>query len=457
MADNHHEIKSFDEIPSELWDVVFQHTIPPTYLIHPVGNQLIHSRSTASLVLDQKLALTLTCKAWHPIGMRLLYEDVFIRHPTQAFRLLKTLMRSPRIGALIKHLHFCCFVADQWYEQFSTAAEKIITMCPHIFGIELGTESFRSKSNSPFQLSTLPLSVTHLQVALPSIGFPIDTKWLIQPNAPFCQTLVHLSIATRCQNTPDYDQCVGATCLPYLEYLAIFVTGAVRGPSPSVCIAEAWTLPSLRHFTVQYDNHDPFRSALVRTVRIHGKLLEYLHLVICPPYITSGTQELVNLCPRLEHLVISPHLILPTTHKALKWIDVWDSAVDDLYGWKEFSPEYRRANGLPSLRGIRSISASLNPIIDLPLKLPPSLSPAEDKFEINFLNFHLRCLDGDVDFVEPEWPDEDEDEDSTYSSFDSDCEYSDFISDGDSDYEVASDPDTPLETWDASENPDFQI
>ncbi|KZP22636.1 hypothetical protein FIBSPDRAFT_859402, partial [Athelia psychrophila] len=114
----------------------------------------------------------------------------------------------------------------------------------------------------------------------------------------------------------------------------------------------------------------------------YGPGLKYLHL---RPRVTLyrddiktfelDFQVLLNSCPNLEHLAISPQCVShwppPLSHPHIQWIDFWqrDFRVDDIDAHSVFT-----TGSFPSLKGVRRLDGradGLPQYTDWPSVLPP--------------------------------------------------------------------------------------
>lgn len=407
-------------IPIEVLEQIFDRVVPPAWLFHKPGVELPNPNSLDMCALRQQKGLISVCKAWHDVGLRYLYEDVFIRRPAQMLMLYATLARKPSLGHLIRRFHLCCVTRPETDVRLSTAVYHALERyCPNVVAVEIAMVA--SDTVPPVDIPIaysyrfpVPLQRLNLIHYGKNLG---KSPWyhLTFENflASHSSTLTHLSVTIE---SPQ-EHCIMQRPLdfPRLRSLSTNIEDGVPEQLPYL---RNWNLPSLVEFTVIYTQWprlaEPNTVAVTSFLEKHGKRLRYLHLkpeTTGPPAsfdtgVQFDVQPLVDLCPNLEHLVLRPWLGIPPVHGKLRWVDVWSyDRVDstphghpmDATTLAEF-----RSSGLPTLQAIRHLSMSLRYIPDLPLKIPYG------SFDLEFGRLCVRSADGVVGQVEEPWS-EDED------------------------------------------------
>ncbi|KAG2015440.1 hypothetical protein CC2G_008713 [Coprinopsis cinerea AmutBmut pab1-1] len=423
----------------ELWDAIFDRAFLPLYMIHHFDSHIVHPNSLAGRHLEQQRRIVTVCRAWHRAGTRLLYENIFIRRPTQIPLLLRSLKENPQLGPLIRGFRLGCVVPTRLTgSTFPQTIQLVIDRCPRLTALEFTTISdglmthrtilapIVRNQGSPITSFTMHYTKVHGTI---SPTYDIGLNNLL---SSMSSTLVHLSLGL---GEPNF-QFLSDTCaipipsslsFPCVESLTLIHPWSFTNLRNIV----TWKLPSLRNFTIQVPSRsDLFNcipvNAIPDLLKAHGQHLQYLHLQPTSngdqyPVGGSQIQPMLDCCPALKHLIVHSHIAWPIAHPTVEWLDVWNVAREPAPGY--LKPLNEMQETFPSLRATRQLSMSLVLITDLPNQIPPRLDPhgnLDDGFELQFLNFHLVYRDGVIrneGFNAP-WPDEDEDEDSSYDSTD---------------------------------------
>lgn len=447
--------KPFVQPPPEILYMIFQRTIPPSYLLD--SSTAPGPDSLACKVLRQQKALVGVCRTWHTIASPFLYDDIYIRRAGQLPALLRALEGGQtNFGDHVQKLTIYCLIPQQYSDQFHQDINRVFHLCPRLTSFAY---------TSPCRLPTLNLpslkpALTHLKFS-DAIQHDALTAALME----VCSELVSLSF-----------QVPGTTAsvimdpslrLPRLEYLHCGITAVTK---TYLVVVEQWSMPKLGGLTFKLNGNpvswsgDLIASCLVSFCRAHGKGLTFLH--IHPEYwwsmakFTIAVQPLLDLCPALEHIVLHPRTAPPLTHPKIKWIDIWEPHVREVCveEWTTVHLSLTQ-QAFPSLRGVRTLGAAMAALTDLPTNIPPNLVlDVADAFECKFLDLLVRHDPGSLLCIEPEWPedasDSEEDADFVYCSEDDLVHMDGTVSDGSSltwlESDSEADSDTYIERhWDA--------
>ena len=398
--------------------------------------------------LRMRKSLGLVCKAWRPIGLALLYETIAILRMGQLRALFDDLTSDSSRGKLelIKCLNISFIVPNGHHlEDIFDWLEFIIMSCPRLASITFGTAT-------PW--------ITHENH---DNGDP--TSYLTRFNTPrslrvmsTAGQLVHLLRC--CMQLTSLDLCIEAftdtdfpsVTLDSLETLRLTIESS--GLGIYLAISEKWSLPSLRNVILTEKMPLPVELDTAQREKFFAKfgpVLKYLNMrpqampMFLVPTFAIDVQRLLNLCPALEHLAISPMCIrgwpVALSHPTIKWVDVWDSG-DPRNTLFEQDSEYFPAS-LPSLQRLRRLdgrTAGLPPHTDWPSVLPPWMQLTDTNQEYHYSGLIVRqtpTLLYRVDVTDIDWNDAvdaagteyDSSEDSSYvppedsdDSFDSDEE-----------------------------------
>ncbi|KAH6913861.1 hypothetical protein BKA70DRAFT_1259694 [Coprinopsis sp. MPI-PUGE-AT-0042] len=414
----------FDNIPIEVLEQIFDRVVPPAWLFHRPGVELPNPNSLDMCALRQQKGLISVCKAWQAVGLRYLYEDVFIRRPAQMLMLYETLAQKPSLGLLIRRLHLCCITHPETDAKLSTAVYHALERyCHNIVAVDIAMVA--SDRVPPVDIPIaysyrFPVPLRRLNVIHygENLG---KSPWyhLTFDNflASHASTLTHLSITLE----SFQEHCIMQRSLdfPLLRSLSTSIEDGATEQFPHL---EKWILPSLIEFTVTYTEWS--NLAMRNTIAVksflqkHGKRLRYLHLkpeATGPPSSFDrrdrfDVQALVDLCPSLEHLALQPWLRIPPVHRNIRWIDVWffDGMESDFHGYPldTMSLAEFQSSGLPNLLSIRRLAMSLRYIQDLPLKI------THDSFDLEFGRLCVRSTDGVVRQAEEPWSEDEGGEDA---------------------------------------------
>ncbi|TFK28526.1 hypothetical protein FA15DRAFT_700971 [Coprinopsis marcescibilis] len=422
-----------ESLPLEVVELIFDRTLPPTYLLHNVSSNISSHNTFASLLLQQQKALVLICKSWYLLAMRYLYSDIFIHWVTQLPKILRTVQENPQLGCLVKrvHLRFDCIKRKESLRAgLARNLSLLLSRCPNLVGTYVAELSLPAFLGPGTPTTSFLKSMTHLEFINVPFWAQLGPSSLAEANLPrlvptFSANIVHLRLDLPFGDsspTFDSDQIFD---FPLLHSLSL---GIRSGNQTLVRFRRLskWKLPSLRKLTVTalHDRGQQGFGALfiLDILKDHGKRLTYLHLNWIH---VKDIQSYLDQCPQLEHLAIPSCKNIEdkfAPHASLKWIDFWVDiweAVSYHRGYREVLEKPRpddvptveklRSKGLKSLEGIRRLGSELNyDVIDLPLRIPPpSGFRKEDGFEIKYFDYHLRCKDCTIGFVKSRLPDDD--------------------------------------------------
>jgi hypothetical protein len=328
----------------------------------------------------------MVCKTWYLVGKPYLYQDIDIRRPTQLFELLVSLKKSPENTELVKGLHVSCFIGPEWAAKFSKTLQSIIDRLPDLLRFTLKTPTGTPEN---FQFPSLMTQKHGLTISL-DMGLSVirDSSILLQGVKAVMSAKL---VALRLNSFPLF---MGASnTLKHLQ-LSSLETIEIGLQFHSQSTLETWRMPCLRQATLFLDSGgDEFRWFLER----HGQQIERLQL--WGPG-RQGTVALGQLCPNLQHLVLSKRRFYEqpmwkeviVSHPNLTWIDVWLSNLELNPSEKMRDTMLGRAQKTcPALQGMRLLDFALVHLPNLPFLLSPfTARNPQVPYEIQFFGFHLR-------------------------------------------------------------------
>ncbi|KIM45292.1 hypothetical protein M413DRAFT_441972 [Hebeloma cylindrosporum] len=321
-------------VPPELLQVIFEHAIPPSFLV-----DLSASFSPTSLwcrVLQQKLSLLNVCWTCYRIGVPFLYEDVAIGRVYQLGNLLRTLESSDSsyLKDMINTLSVHCFIPRSFQAFFKVQLTQLFKICPR-----LTTFSSTSSSYPPslVALPSLPPTLTHLEV-----GEEIDLSVLQEVFQSLSTNLVSLSIYTDIHDSDSYS-------FPRLESMS-FAIGMEQRVS-------SWELPRLRNLTLRvYFWRNPFSSKRVEPfLKKNGAQLKFFHIhpetdCGCMSEFIVDIEGILKLCPSLQRFVLHPRPVPPVIHQHIKRFNIGNDIRDS----QTTGPDHRIITApFPSLKTLR--------------------------------------------------------------------------------------------------------
>ena len=323
------------------------------------------------------------------------YEEVVFRQIGQIPALVRTLESSVvNIGRLIKKIDIRCFVPVGYFPLYEAELRRIFDRCPRVARVNFNV------SASPANLATDPMR-THCvfrYLALQSIisklthlecGAMVLFENLVA-GLQLCTNLTSLSFYL----PSDTDAVSASLVMVQLEDLRCVM--AWRSVHYLSVIAQQWSMPRLRRVSID-QNINTDMSHHARFFRSHGRNLKYLHIrpaaVSVIDHATIETQVLLDLCPNVEHIVLSSQMRVPIFHPKVIWIDVWDSYSNHHAQHVELCASLTH-EAFPALRGVRYLDRALASIVDIPMVLPPDLARTGGAFEYQFPGIDVKHAAG---------------------------------------------------------------
>ncbi|KAJ7668533.1 hypothetical protein DFH06DRAFT_1378234 [Mycena polygramma] len=425
----------FVQPPPEILRTIFDFVIPPSFLLDPRISYGPESPWCQSI--RAKITLLNVCWAWYHAGIDMLYENIAFRNVCQVSILLRTLRNQTSVdfGRMITEIGIHCFTPDGYSAVFQTDLNAVISHAPRLSSLLLHPAS---SPPLPVVFKAIPSPITNLDCG-PTVNYYDLHEHLGHLSSSLLSLSIHLFTAP--PNLPSFP----IHTFPRLETLRCSVGAA----SALTVVAEWLILPSLKSFIFQYMLKEPSElKACLAFCKIRGQRLRTLSFwssgaIHSTKYYassssTSDIQSILQICPRLEHLVLpgplahSPEL----SHRTVKWVDFWTMHGDST----SLFLETVTLPNFPALRGIRQVIISA-PLLfgHIPTVIPPQLN-LEEPFEFSYPGFFLRhgsnriYRNDVVDSLGAEYDDEDE----------SDGDYTDSgpSSDGTSDDDTTSDPES---------------
>ncbi|OBZ73668.1 hypothetical protein A0H81_06351 [Grifola frondosa] len=362
-----HAVCPADNLPFELLQMIFGFVLPPSEFLEPSlhgGPDSPWSRS-----IRMKKDLTLVCVAWHPVGMIFLYEQVAFCHAGQVVAFARTLRSGVKgVYPLVKKLVLDCYVPKRLWDVVMADIAFILTECRSITSLTI-TPIFLSSDRFAPVIYSLPFPQ-----AIAIFG-PVENTSSIEPLLPDTSTTI-----TSPSSIPSFALCSRLVSLTMPSYLS--------APSQVIdwpCLEELDVSPC--DFSPQrpepslYDLNHFIEWRMPRLKRIHVSLTSLHH----NEFFKRHGSNLLGLCPRLEHLVVTPEsrglrscLDAIPPHPRLMFVDIWDSDPYD----DDDDPEDNQELVLDTFYASRKIFArkldyALVHIRDLPRLLPPDTPASE--------------------------------------------------------------------------------
>lgn len=340
----------------------------------------------------------LVCRLWRDVGAEFLYQDVVLRRLPQPALLLRTL-KTPgnNYGRYISRFSLVCITQNDTFDDLCAVVSGILSVSPRIeqFNLANAFPLRHQDHDSLFvhdwsklltSLAQSPSStcLTHMRLAVAGGCGTLGLDPCLLNNFP---KLASLDVDVPCVgDAPNLarpiEDSLSRTLLPKLRHLRYSTFTDTIGDVHllSTMISNASLMPRLNMLTLSLPFFTPkFRphaSHLPGILRQYGPRLTYLHLRNVGhssyPHKYAGyfdVQQLLNLCPKLEHLIVPrPVIKAPLSHPTLRWLDVWTLPED----MEEESPSLEEHCGnCPNLESVRRLDNELSRWVDLPLHLPP--------------------------------------------------------------------------------------
>ncbi|CAA7262249.1 unnamed protein product [Cyclocybe aegerita] len=397
------------ELPPEIWNCIFQRSIPPSWLLDP--SLSLGPSSSWSAALRLKKSIVAVSKAWYDMGLPFLYEDICIRRVQQFKTLHTTISRSPtKFTSLVKTLNVICFVPEVFQDNFTKQLVAFFSICPRISAV-----AFASFAVLPVKvdIAVLPSSVTRLRLAgLPNCERLVDA---------LKQSHQNLSSLWLCLPSLDSIPVLGSkVAMPRLDSLILEHNKAgERGGVRFAFLTRHFEFPKLSKCTIYQTSEikasdEGLATTIVAFLSKHGVNLKYLNfhhtmLRLLPPGFASNLHRLSRYCPHLEHLNMPISIITSNAnwlgsfaHPTLKWIDLSHPPL--LTARDSLSTITLLHRNIPALDGVRMLS-------DLPMvahewlqRFPPdSVRIPTQAFAIDFAPNQLLHGTNYVYWQRPQW------------------------------------------------------
>ncbi|EMD39539.1 hypothetical protein CERSUDRAFT_80935 [Gelatoporia subvermispora B] len=331
-------------IPTELILVIFDFSCTPFQFLateRDRGASIAWRRA-----LRTKNALTLVCKFWHKLALPYLYEYIVLDSSRQVTALYLTAHeRNPDIAPLIKHLHLSLpFPTIEQFPQVTLAqVASILNTAARLRTLTFGT-FFSWKYIFDLRDSTFRPLVDALQ----AIGKRLRTL-----DYRFCTTYRNAHPVRSLELTASLSELVSLTLpipetwnldggpnTPVVQFLNLEHLHLTCVSGSDLRLVTCWRLPRLRALTITGGTQYVLDSEqLVDLLTQHGKSIEYLDVSQEPSAHLDRVLDIIHLCPRLIHVVLT-HVGIPesrnlahepdhnVTHPSLVHLDIWIEKVD---------------------------------------------------------------------------------------------------------------------------------
>lgn len=303
---------------------VFEYLSPPPGLLErsiTAGPQSPWFRATRTLK-----SIALVCKSWHTAAYPLLYRNVILIRVGQVAAFARTIRNSPE--AFVPHVRNLTLRCEIPPQCLSATRQSLACVFEHCTALK----SISFQASFPFALvlssdsdpttfgpnMSLPMGITSMGLyddVYPDYHRPLFH--LAIPTDPIfsaLSSLVSLSINTCCgainlgNNTLE---------LPQLESLTVWIYDKPNG-TPSELAVDGWNMPKLCGLRIRPTTHEMIpeicEEVVIPCCQKFGAQLINLDLDIGrllpagiprpPPMVMDLYSEAIDLCPRLEHLVI---------------------------------------------------------------------------------------------------------------------------------------------------------
>ncbi|KAJ7074541.1 hypothetical protein C8F01DRAFT_1075975 [Mycena amicta] len=360
---------SVANLPNELLLLIMRNCVPPSWMLAAEGS--IHSYDLAA-----KLALAMVCRRWNHVSTELLYNTVHLHRIGQLPAFVRSLEGRPALRALVRHLQVSCFVPQGYDTLFESEMRILLDLSPRIFTLAFSPVLVRPNRRWRFPALT-STNIVHLQLSR-----HVGSEERIAALVSLSDRLLSLDIPFSPHPTVLH--------LPVLADLQVDFDATEEMTSDDIW---DWTMPALRRLWLTTNfratSRQPahaVRTAL-RLTRSYGEKLVFLSLLL--HYTKGELQDILDQCPMLHHLVLSPVLSSPATatlhHAQIRFIDIWVSWVEPFRISKTGCVGLLEAPGLCSLRLCRRFDATFlcygNAI---PILFPPDHCglPARGEIEV---------------------------------------------------------------------------
>lgn len=309
-----------------------------------------------------KLSILAVCKAWHQLGLELLYESVILQNIGQLPAFVRALEIQIDLSPRVRHLDISCFVPNAYRILFESESSKNFRLCPRLlhFGfVPIFLIPMMGLSLPPFGSCLTSLEYTDLE------DFSIVLRSLPECSASLQRLALTLPSGYSDLLHPKLD-------FPKLEDIRLCIGAAVNS---SMSLSK-WTMPNLCRMWLTAESTDSY--IVPALLDAYGQNLAFISVSYIPLGLHNhtGLQDILDRCPILQHLVgddavgrISPQ---PLKHPNVQYVDIWYPWTPEREGIYQHSPPLAiLKGGFPSLRGCRYLDSTFRHLWDLPIQFPP--------------------------------------------------------------------------------------
>lgn len=400
--------------PPEILRMIFLDVFPPAFLLD--ASLTPGPESPWCLSTQMKLSMMSVCKIWYRIAVEMLYEDISFRRIGQISAFLRTLRNNPYLGSLVKAVSVHCFVPHGYSTLLHQNLERIISDCSRIsriaFSVPYTVQLYQTLPSLTYK------NITQIEFG-PTIGFDSLSSALSELGAVLVSLSMHIPLVPLLTTRP--------LRLQSLKKLRFRIGHKSQNTVSN--LASQWIMPSLQSLTFDIDG-EPFHrmSCWKQFCTSHGRNLKCLVIVPIPWRHAKKSrlhelQDLLDLCPSLEHIVIPPfyEIELDVSHPNVKWIDIWRSTHSSQV------PEFPIHRGFPAFRGFRAVDCAFVNTPDITTLFPPDeVIDTARSFEYRFPGIQVRH---DPRHLYMMYTLDDDDEDTDYESAEDESEDDEEIDD----------------------------
>ncbi|KIJ68585.1 hypothetical protein HYDPIDRAFT_106798 [Hydnomerulius pinastri MD-312] len=385
------KLTSFNSLPPEIVIKILEGATPPNMFLDPHLGRGPHSAWCTAM--QTKLSFLVVCKYWYDCAIKLLYRDIVFRRRTQIESFVMTLTNHLDLRGHVKSVHVSSFLV----KANDTRLNRLFRMLPNatkftvgmdrVAGLELQHYKER-RCQFPHPESGME-RITYLDIQDPASLDNFAIKLSLFKNLEFLAiSLFYLVEFEPLPELPSDDPLT----LWDLQELQVSVAGDnLYDDELLKSLTIVWELPSLCHLTFVQDNIcADIIPAYKKILTAYGPQIKTLSLAVTrnnrrgvprfrPPFLTTNNiQELIDLCPYLEHLVIPEAIELKNPslfHPRIQRVDIWTAdhtpesvapPIRDLFTTEQF----------PKLKNVRLVDWGLLSVSGPRL---PQLVPHIDK------------------------------------------------------------------------------
>ncbi|TFK70616.1 hypothetical protein BDN72DRAFT_896307 [Pluteus cervinus] len=350
------------QLPPEVLSVIFKYAITSTYLLDYSPLAGIYGGYYSDLRFRK--GLLHVCRVWHEAAIQVLYEDVVFRRCIQIPMFLGTLERVPYLRGVVKSIMILCHPLPDCEEKFTGDIQKLYESCAKATHIEYLPPFYEANrlegSRTKDFIPPISQNITHFTFGT-CVPYAIVAICLEQVQG----TIRSLSITMGEDSDPA--PATQKLSFPHLNILEIISFDYRPDQWNHLLSWEAYSITHLAFSSPRGWRPEVLEGILELMKNRHlGQALKFLHI-----RTESNIQRHLDVCPRLEHLVVPQNQVFnKLTHPKIRWLDLWPTGlnldIDDL-------SEFLDTDHLPRLRGVRTFHVSLYPFLQLPLLYPPDL------------------------------------------------------------------------------------